>query len=156
MRKSPQEGFSLVELMIALAIGLIIVLGAGQLFLTGFQSFKKIEALSIKQSALTFAADVLLRDIRRANNETIDFDNSPATLTLEVDGDLVSYTMSEGGEGWSLLLDDEPIVDGFKDANSFNVDISNKDKGVYKVAFDLVEEDAAVVFHAVNRTEALN
>ncbi|HSP30700.1 MAG TPA: hypothetical protein VLO13_01600 [Halomonas sp.] len=138
--------------MIALVIGLIIVLGAGQLFLTGFQSFKKIEILSIKQSALTFAADVLLRDIRRAERNSIVLEGS--TLTMNVDGASVEYGMTEGGQGWSLSKDGEPVVDGFKDAASFEV--KGLGVGIYEVTFDLVEENAKVVFHAVNRTEAIN
>ncbi|WP_438584008.1 PilW family protein, partial [Billgrantia desiderata] len=63
-----QAGFTLIELMVALVIGLIIILGAGQLFLMGFQTFRQIELLSNKQAALTFATETLIRDIRRASD----------------------------------------------------------------------------------------
>ena len=39
------NGFSLVELMVALVVGLIIILGAGQLFLTVFQTSRQVETL---------------------------------------------------------------------------------------------------------------
>ena len=41
-----QSGFTLVELMVAMAIGTVIILGAGQLFLTTFQTFDKVRDLS--------------------------------------------------------------------------------------------------------------
>lgn len=152
MKKSHQ-GFGLVELMIALVIGLVIVLGAGQLFLTGFQSFRKIEDLSIKQSALIFAADVLLRDIRRADQGSIV--PSDAELTLDVEGVESVYTLSDGGQGWSLSKDGEPLVDGFKeDDTAFDVD--DMGSGVYKVTLNFLEEDEGVAFYAVNRSEAVD
>ena len=63
-----QKGFSLVELMVALIIGLVIILGAGQLFLTGFINFRQVQLLGEKQSALTYATETLVRDIRRARD----------------------------------------------------------------------------------------
>ncbi|RUA22878.1 prepilin-type N-terminal cleavage/methylation domain-containing protein [Billgrantia gudaonensis] len=61
------RGFSLVELMVALLIGLVIILGAGSCFSRGSE-FQKVERVEDKQAALMFAADVLIRDIRRADS----------------------------------------------------------------------------------------
>ena len=47
-----QKGFTLVELMVAMTIGTVIILGAGQLFLTTFQTFRTVDALSRKQESL--------------------------------------------------------------------------------------------------------
>lgn len=123
------SGFSLVELMVALVIGLIIVLGAGQIFLMGFQSFRQIELLGNKQSALSFATEMLIRDVRRARYDDCDvtdpdchrvkWDDDAGELTLYVDnrgdistgcglGDEVEriYRLSSAAvsdrEGWSL------------------------------------------------------
>jgi type IV pilus assembly protein PilW len=63
-----QQGFSLVELMVALVIGLIITLGAGQLFLMGLQSFRQVEQLSERQQSLRFLSDVMSLDIRTASS----------------------------------------------------------------------------------------
>ncbi|MFB9866105.1 PilW family protein [Vreelandella sulfidaeris] len=54
-----QQGFTLVELMVAMAIGTVIILGAGQLFLTTFQTFRTVDQVSRKQEALIFAASTL-------------------------------------------------------------------------------------------------
>mgnify|MGYP000370788329 CR=1 FL=1 len=74
MKKS--SGFSLVELMVALVVGLIIILGAGQLFLTVFQNNRQVETLGEKQAAVNFAVEVLIRDIRRADWSSVDPDSS--------------------------------------------------------------------------------
>ncbi|GHE22607.1 PilW family protein [Halomonas urumqiensis] len=59
-------GFTLVELMVALVIGLIIVLGAGQLFLMGKQSYDRVAELANRQESLRYLADIVSLDIRTA------------------------------------------------------------------------------------------
>ncbi|QTP60504.1 prepilin-type N-terminal cleavage/methylation domain-containing protein [Billgrantia antri] len=120
-----QSGFTLVELMVAMVIGLIIVLGAGQLFLMGFQTFRQTELLGNKQAALTFATETLIRDIRRANVDPvsgpeISFSDASGELRIEFanngdtgecsDGSMVvrvyrlSSTAVSASEGWSLNM----------------------------------------------------
>src|SRR5690554_3550840 len=77
-------GFSLVELMVAMVIGLIIILGAGQLFMTVFQTGRQVELLSEKQAAVNFAVETLLRDIRRAQWGHSPWDPNSGVLTLTV------------------------------------------------------------------------
>lgn len=75
-------GFTLVELMVALVIGLIIVLGAGQLFLMGKQSYDRLAELALRQESLRYLTDLVSLDIRTASNieEAAD---STLTLTYE-------------------------------------------------------------------------
>lgn len=61
------QGFSLVELMIALVIGLIVILGAGQLFLTSKQTYNQMEGLSVRQQSLRAITDFVSLDIRTAS-----------------------------------------------------------------------------------------
>ncbi|PKG50795.1 PilW family protein, partial [Halomonas sp. MES3-P3E] len=68
MSKQWQTGFTLVELMVAMAIGTIIILGAGQLFLTTFQTFQKVDELSRKQETLVFAASSIIERVRNSDN----------------------------------------------------------------------------------------
>ncbi|WP_111413385.1 PilW family protein [Billgrantia lactosivorans] len=119
-----QAGFTLIELMVALVIGLVIILGAGQLFLVGIQSFRQIELLGNKQAALTFATETLVRDIRRANLDPatgepeirfadgelrVEFTNNGDTGDCS-DGSMVVriYRLSNAAvsasEGWSLNM----------------------------------------------------
>lgn len=57
--RNDQQGFTLVELMVSMAIGTVIILGAGQLFLTTFQTFRTVDQVSRKQEALIFAVSTL-------------------------------------------------------------------------------------------------
>ncbi len=65
--KHSQRGFTLVELMVAMAIGTVIILGAGQLFLTTFQTFQNVDKVSRKQEALIFAVNSLTDAGRKGN-----------------------------------------------------------------------------------------
>lgn len=101
MSKHLQKGFTLVELMVAMAIGTIIILGAGQLFLTTFQTFKTVDELSRKQEALIFAVNTLIEAGRK--------------------GDMSNYAIvlderdSDSGKHYYCVLRDvvreEPVVD---------------------------------------------
>lgn len=62
-----QRGFTLVELMVAMAIGTVIILGAGQLFLTTFQTFQNVDKVSRKQEALVFAVSALTEKGRQGD-----------------------------------------------------------------------------------------
>ena len=62
-----QGGFTLVELMVAMAIGTVIILGAGQLFLTTFQTFQTVDKVSRKQETLIFAVSTLAEAGRKGN-----------------------------------------------------------------------------------------
>ncbi len=62
-----QQGFTLVELMVAIVIGLIISVGAIQLFLVSKSSFDRVSALADRQETLRFVFDVISLDIRTAS-----------------------------------------------------------------------------------------
>lgn len=66
-RKRIEAGFSLVELMIALVIGLIIVLGAGQLYLVSKENHTRMTSLSKRQEALRSIVDFVSLDVRTAS-----------------------------------------------------------------------------------------
>ncbi|SRR5690554_5680905 len=174
-----QKGFSLVELLVALVIGLIIILGAGQLFLTGFLNFRQVQLLGDKQSALTFATETLVRDIRRAKIDTITFDSGE--LQLEVanrndvlacnPGDPVTKTYwvreADGENVMQVRMDcdglsdpiNEPIAGGFS-ASGFSAQPGAVD-GVWLLTFELLSnarnstDSESIVFRAVNRTTAM-
>lgn len=113
-RRPEQKGFSLVELLVALVIGLIIILGAGQLFLAGFLNFRQVQLLGEKQSAITYASEVLLRDIRRAKlyNKDGSFESSikweGGRLSLAVDNRDDGVCSSE-----EILVKEYWVEDGY-------------------------------------------
>lgn len=61
-----QHGFSLIELMIAMTIGLIALAGIGYLFLESRQAFRSMDSLSRMQESARYALETMARDIRMA------------------------------------------------------------------------------------------
>jgi len=157
-------GFSLVELMVAMVIGLIIILGAGQLFLTVFQTNRQVEMLSEKQAAVNFAVETLLRDIRRADQseDPISWDGEVLSLTVSNRGDIALpcapgdpvkkvYRLSgeqvSDREGWALEMGQAcsgETINGYSqivtslEEGGFNVDVIDADAGVWLVTLTLM------------------
>lgn len=67
-----QLGFTLVELMISLALGLIIVAAATLLFLTGQKSLAMQQGVAELQDNANFGLNYITQDIRLANLNTKD------------------------------------------------------------------------------------
>lgn len=65
-----QSGFTLIELMIALVLGLLVVLGATQLFLTSSQSFRSIEDINKQQEVVSYVSSVIGYEVRIARGGT--------------------------------------------------------------------------------------
>ncbi|MHB1188712.1 PilW family protein [Thiobacillus sp.] len=61
-----QSGFGLVELMVAMTIGLILLGGVGYVFIGSRASFRTTENLSRIQENARYALDMMSRDIRMA------------------------------------------------------------------------------------------
>lgn len=66
VRKVHSGGFSLVELLIAITLGLLILVGVGSVFLGSKQSFRSQESLSQVQEAGRFSALLVIPHIRLA------------------------------------------------------------------------------------------
>ncbi|MBB3185466.1 prepilin-type N-terminal cleavage/methylation domain-containing protein [Halomonas fontilapidosi] len=104
-KKLSQQGFSLVELMIALVIGLLVTLGAFQLFLAGKKSFDHELALAERQSSLRFLVDTISYDIRSA-----------------------SYTEFVDGAGTILSTNEQLVLSFDKDNSICSSDVEYKVK----------------------------
>lgn len=61
-----QQGFSLVELMIAITIGFIVVGAVGYLYLSARQSFRTTDNMSRMQENARLAMETIARDVRMA------------------------------------------------------------------------------------------
>ena len=114
-----QRGFGLVELLIAMAIGLLIALGAERLFMIGIQNQQATQRLSQRQAVLSYLADSLIGDIRRATDVTIENDDDGEVVILTLgDGDKRTYRWSgdsDSEDGLSLYVDGQPVLNGFSD-----------------------------------------
>jgi len=61
-----QKGFSIVELMVALLLGLFLVSGVTAMYISSKQSYRVTDNLSRLQESMRFSLDFLSRDIRMA------------------------------------------------------------------------------------------
>ena len=68
-----QAGFTLIELMVALALGLLITAAAIQLFLGGLLTSRMQQANAELQNSGVFGLDYVARDLRLANYINTDF-----------------------------------------------------------------------------------
>jgi type IV pilus assembly protein PilW len=65
-------GFTLIELMIAMLLGLVVIGAVGSVFLAGQQTYRSNEALSDVQESSRIAFEMLTRDIRNAGENGCD------------------------------------------------------------------------------------
>ena len=63
VRAQRQAGFGLVEILIALALGLVIILGVTQLFSTGSRTMSDLEESGQLIENSVFSAEMLARDL---------------------------------------------------------------------------------------------
>lgn len=68
LRRSPVSGFSVVELLVALTLGLLLVAGMIQLFNTSKTTFRTNDALARVQENGRFALEILKRELREAGS----------------------------------------------------------------------------------------
>ncbi|MFG6667648.1 PilW family protein [Halomonas sp. HNIBRBA4712] len=62
-----QTGFTLIELMVAMVIGVLVILGATQLFVASQQNYRTTTALANMQDTGRFALETLSRELRQAD-----------------------------------------------------------------------------------------
>lgn len=75
-----QKGFTLIELMIALALGLIVVAAAAMLFLTGVKSSQVQQGMADLQDNANFGLNYITQDLRLANLNTVEAAMNDALL----------------------------------------------------------------------------
>ena len=179
MMLNKQTGFTLVELMVAMAIGTVIILGAGQLFLTTFQTFRTVDELSRKQEALIFITGTMVQDIRSATDVSLGLDDSTVKLSILSQNGVCNegepldkrYFVTESNESFSLSIrrkcanenswgNSEPLVEGFYDASDDSFSVEELDDGLYKLTIRLATEKGQnyeeFVIHIQNRVSVFS
>jgi len=95
-----QKGLSIIELMIALLLGLLLMGGVMQVFLSSRQTYQTNSALSQVQESGRFALDFLAYDLKHAGYRGDClfplYDPTPTTLTKDE-----RYVLGTGIEGWN-------------------------------------------------------
>ena len=95
-----QKGFSIVELMIALALGSLITLAAVQLFSTNQRTFQLQQGLTDVQEQGRFALDYISRDLRMMGFRNPDVASADPGLLLAdstVNGQVIPASQDGGG-----------------------------------------------------------
>lgn len=99
MKNSKQSGFTLVELMIALVVGLILTGGVLQIYLSNKQAYRTNEALARIQEDSRLMTDVVGRKIRMAGYRALPekkltsiFPDTSVYLGGSTDGQIISGT----------------------------------------------------------------
>lgn len=106
MSSREQSGFGLVEMMVAMTIGLILLGGIGYVFLGSRAAFRTTENLSRIQENARYALDMMSRDIRMAGyvgcgNIASMITNTianPPVLPMTAANALLGY---DNGSGWT-------------------------------------------------------
>ncbi len=110
---SRQHGITLVELMVALAIGSFLMIGAVQIYSQSRQAFAINESIARVQETAQFALDTIEADLRMASN----WGRTSRSLSIEgrsMIGEPNPKTLAvplDCGEDWSIELGTP--VDGF-------------------------------------------
>ena len=91
--RTSQQGFTLIELMVSLVLGLIIVAAATMLFIAGQKSLALQQGAADIQDNANFALNYITKDIRMAN-----LNNSTATMNASLaNGGIVFSTTNLAG-----------------------------------------------------------
>lgn len=145
MLNKRQGGFTLVEMMVAMVIGAIIILGAGQLLLTTVTTFQRVEAISREQEALVFAVQSLIRDIRKGE-----------AGQYEINDSLVDATTC------ALRHNSQPLIEGlYKGSHACDsLSLFEKDAdgitGLYRITLQFAgERQAPFVWHVMQRDHVI-
>ena len=100
-----QAGFSLVELMIAITLGLIVLLAVGSIFIGSRQTYRVQEDNARLQEAGRYALEVLGRSIRQAGaNAEMSFNKTATTLQCNVPGVCNAINGTDGATTDTLIV----------------------------------------------------
>lgn len=101
-----QAGFGLIEIMIAMTLGLLLLGGIGYVYLGSSAAFRTTDNLSRIQENARYALEVMSRDIRMAGYVgcgniaamTVKTIASPPVPAMSVNNALIGY---DNGSGWT-------------------------------------------------------
>lgn len=99
-----QKGFSLVELMIALALSMLLVLAVGEVYVASKQTYRTQDALSRLQENARYAIETMGYDLRMAGQVGCSFDTTKVVNVLNTAayGDLFGDSLRGYDEGGSV------------------------------------------------------
>lgn len=125
-----QRGMTLVELMIAMVVGLLLLAGVIQIFLSGKQSYRTQEGLSRLQENGRFAMDVFALNLRHAgfkpnalSRDDLEFSIdtnavSPTNASFGISGQTVAGTDNNGSATDLILNGSDTLTFRFRGTGS--------------------------------------
>jgi prepilin-type N-terminal cleavage/methylation domain-containing protein len=143
------QGFTLVELMVALVLGLLVVIGATQLFLTTRQTFVTVEEVNRRQEVVSFITNVVAYEVR-ASTGVSPWEGQVKAVNS---GNLV-IQVSDGEYGGHCSSGDLQALEYFANEGSLFLapKCSSTDPGAQPVIFGV--EDISFTQGVVNGNEA--
>ena len=99
-----QRGVGLIEIMIAMVLGLLLLNGVIQIFIANKQSYRTSEELGRMQENTRYATYILMKDIRKAGYWGCTSSSPTNNLNADPDINLSGYAI-EGTEGTSNAPD---------------------------------------------------
>jgi len=110
-RKSPAAGFTLVELMVGIALGSLLLLGLASMYLFSLNSFTSMSNYAALNGRNRYASDVITRDIRSAAR-VISATSEQLVLRLGDDDVTYKYDEAAGTLTRSHLEEDKVLLEG--------------------------------------------
>lgn len=113
MRYRRQRGLTIIEIMVALAIGLLLTAGVIQVYISSNQNYRLQESLSRIQENGRYALEVLTRELRMADFDAVGCDGDfqqPVMNTLN--NQAYGYDVIAGFEGRTAIVGHQGNGDG--------------------------------------------
>jgi prepilin-type N-terminal cleavage/methylation domain-containing protein len=107
---SDRRGYTLIELMIAVVLGLVVVLALGRLILTNQRSWEQGRDKTVLQQNVTESLEWMARSIRAAHTLTVVGTNEFRTYN-EADSLVHTYQLGSVSGEPRLLQDGVPLTD---------------------------------------------
>lgn len=103
MRTTGQRGFSITELMVSVALGVVLIAGVIEVYVGSKQTSRTQNALARLQENARFAIDILSRDIRNSG-----FVGCSRIQDITVEGEIVAgLNYDQSVATWGLQSEDE-------------------------------------------------
>ncbi|SHM15868.1 PilW family protein [Vreelandella subglaciescola] len=148
---SRQAGFTLIELMVALLVGSLVVLGAGSLFLTTLQTFQTVGELSRKQETVIFAAHTLSAGIRQSKD---DGEGMPYTLQCQINkdkDDQCECTLQDIDKNQPLVTFPRSFDGNWSEDDCEENDLLDDKGNVVEISLPLEKNGEAIIFRVAKR-----
>lgn len=155
--RAAARGFSLVELMIAMALGLLVVGAASAVFLSNQRTYQANEGLSRVQESGRVAFELLAREIRAAGGSAcVSFAPEEGVATADQQAFFNGVGIVEGGNALASARDQLTLVSG--DDAAFPVSAATATTATLVLptgttASDLFEGGDRIVFCTARNTE---